>query len=280
MTDEEKRAAEEAAKKAAEDEAAKKAEEDAKKAAEEEAARKAKESDSDEDKPTEAEAKLLKEVMKWKEAAKALESEKTQAQKEAEEKLKAYDGIDPEVARKALADAKERERKALESKGEYDRVVAQITEEHQKQLEAVSKESSDKDAEIAALKDTVNKLTVGTSFGNSQFIADKLVLSPAKTQQLYGDHFDVVDGKMVPYDKPRGAAERTPLVGSDGKPLTFEAAIEKIVSADPDFERMQKSKLKPGAGSQQADTKKTGDQQQTEATGFERIRLSLGSSKQ
>lgn len=258
MTEEEKKAAEAAAKKAAEEKAAAdakaKEEADAKAKADLEAKSKdellAKLAEVESEK-----AKLLKESMGRKESIKSKDDELAA--------LKAqFEGIDPDAAREAMkasaeaAEAKKAaERKELESKGEYDKILAQVNEANAGKLAEKDKELETRDTEIAGLKATINKLTVGNSFGSSKFISDELVLTPNKVEALYGSHFDVEEGAMVAYDKPRGSAERTKLVDDKGAPLNFEAAITKIVSADPDFERMQKSKLKPGASSTDGDGK-------------------------
>mgnify|MGYP003650918999 CR=1 FL=1 len=273
MTDEEKKAAaEEAARKKAEEEAA------------EEAARKAKEDDDDDDdkskdKPSDKEAELLKDMMKWKQKAKENEEAAAAIRKEADEKLKVFEGIDPAAARDALKAAKDAERKSLESKGQYDRVLEQVNKDHADELAKVAAAVKERDDALAARDKTINELTVGNNFGNSKFINEKLVLSPAKAKQLYDAHFDVEDGKVVGYDKPRGSAERTPLVGTGGKPLEFEAAIEKIVSADPDFERIKKSTLKPGAESDTDAKGKPKIEKGEELSGVERIRAALAGKK-
>jgi hypothetical protein len=83
------------------------------------------------DKPTDAEAKLLKEVMKLKEQAKL-----------ANDKLKAYDGIDPVKARElqkaqedAAVAAQEAERKRLlEEAGQFDAVKKQMVDQHTSEI--------------------------------------------------------------------------------------------------------------------------------------------------
>jgi chemotaxis protein histidine kinase CheA len=281
MTEEEKKAAEAAAKKEAEEKAAAEAK------AKEEADAKAKaelEAKSKEEllkKLEEAEgekAKLLKESMGRKESLKSKDDEIAA--------LKAqFEGIDPEAAREALKTAaeaaeakKQAELKELESKGEYDKILEQVNTANAEKIAEKDKEIETRDSEIAGLKATINKLTVGSSFSSSTFISEQLVLTPTKVEALYGSHFDVEDGAMVAYDKPRGSDERTKLVDDKGAPLGFEAAITKIVSADPDFERMQKSKLKPGAGSTEGDGKdKT--QPGDGATGLDRIKTALSQRK-
>jgi hypothetical protein len=271
MTDEEKAAAAEAADKAAKEardaeqaEAARQAAEEAAKAAgsgSEDLAEKLKKAEDEK-------AKLLKEVMANKERAKT-----------AEERAKAYEGIDPEAARKALAAQKEAETKALEDKGEYKRIIEQMNAETAKTLADKDKLVSDKDAEIATLKETINKLSIGNSFGSSKFIADELVLTPSKAEVLYGAHFEVEDGKVIAYDKPRGQKDRTPLVDGKGATLGFDQAIKKIVSADPDFERIKRSSMKAGAGSETDGKSKNEDGGKAGLSGLSRIRASLADKK-
>ena len=268
MTEEEKAAAaaaEEAAKKAkdAEEAAA------AKKAADEAAKAGAGGSDDKVKALEDEKAKLLKEVMAFKERAKT-----------AEEKAKVYEGIDPEAARKALALAKDAETKALEEKGEYKRIIEQVNAENAKVVAEKEKLVLTKDEEIASLKAQINSLSIGNSFGSSKFIADELVLTPAKAEVLYGAHFEVEDGKVIAYDKPRGQKDRTPLVDAKGSTLGFDEAIKKIVSADPDFERIKRSSMKPGAGSETDPSKDKGGGGGAEGlTGLARIRNALAEKK-
>lgn len=212
-------------------------------------------------------AALLKEVMAFKDRART-----------AEEKAKAYDGIDPEAARKALAAQVEAERKALEDKGEYKRIIDQVNEANAKAVADKDKAIGEKDAEINALKTQINRLSIGNSFGSSKFISEELVLTPSKAEVLYGTHFEVEDGKVLAYDKPRGHAERTPLVDGKGAPLGFDDAIKKIVSADPDFERIKRSTMKPGAGSESNGKGANGDGSKG-VSGLGRIAEALNQTK-
>jgi predicted RNase H-like nuclease (RuvC/YqgF family) len=244
MTEEEKLAAE-AAQKAANEAAAKKAaeEEAAKKAAEEEAARKA----AEEGKPkiTDSEAKLLKEVMEKKAKIKEL----SDAAEKLQEQLKSFEGIDPASVRDLLKQKQDEETKKLEAKGEWDRLKAQMNEQHQKALESLKSTLAEKDGLVGKLQKQIEELTIGNAFGTSKFIAEELALTPTKTRVLFGGHFEFKDGHVVAFDKPVGAAERTPLVDAKGDPLPFEAALKKLVESDNEKDSLFKAKIKPGAGS-------------------------------
>lgn len=272
MTEEKKAAEEAAAKEAAEKKAAEDAK--AKDAADKKAAGDAESAEELRAKLKKIEdekAELLKESMGRKDKINAKESEM-------EELRKKFEGIDPDAAREALAAKADAERKELESKGEYDKILAQVNEANEKKIADKDSEISVLNDKIAGLENTVNRLTIGNSFSSSEFINEQLVLTPNKVEALYGTHFDVEDGAMVAYDKPRGAPERTKLVDDKGATLGFEAAITKIVSADPDFERMQKSKLKPGAQSKEGEGKdKTADT--PAASGLARISAALSARK-
>lgn len=204
-------------------------------------------------KPSDGEAKLIKEVMQKKEALKKTESDLQAAQ----ERLKQFDGIDPEAVRKLLNDQKAAETAQLEAKGEWDRLKQRMAEEHTAQTKALEQKLADAQAQLEGRNKAINELTIGTQFGQSSFIAQELVIPPAKARVVYGDHFDLVDGKVVGYDKPRGASNRTALVDQTGEPIPFDTALRKIVEADPDKDHLLKSKLRPGANSEsrRVDTK-------------------------
>lgn len=248
-------------------------------AAEAEAARlAAEEADKDKDKkakPSDAEAKLLKDVMKHKEAATAAKA----AADAAAAALKAFEGIDPEEYRKLKEAASSAERTELEKRGEYDRILAQVNEQHESAITTERGKTASVEAELAAARTQIDELTIGTAFGNSKFLSTETVLSPAKARVLYGAHFEQVDGKTVGYDKPKGVADRTPLVDSAGVNLSFEAAIEKIVKADEDFESFAKSKLKPGSNSQGSQHKAEDDAPKPVQSGMGRIAANLGKLK-
>lgn len=233
---------------------------------------------------SDAEAALLRDAMKHKKKA----TDAQAALDAANARLREFDGIDPAKIRELLAaqaDAErakaEADRVEAEKRGEYDRIVAQMKEQSEAQLSAKEAEKQTLAEQLAAAQKRVDELTVGASFANSKFLADETVLTPAKARKLYDDHFDLVDGALVGYDKPRGSKDRTPLVDTSGSHLMFEAAIEKIVRGDPDFERIGRSKLKPGASSSNADVKTTnnGEKPASGVTGVNRIAAGLKAKK-
>lgn len=193
--------------------------------------------------PSDEEARLLKENMKKKEELRKTQEELASIKKQ-------FEGIDPEAVRKLLSEQKDAETKALEAKGDYERLKQRMAEEHAKEVASLKGVIESMTGERSKLSSTINDLTVGTQFSQSQFIAGELTLTPAKARVIYGDYFDVEDGKTIGYDKPRGAVGRTALVDQYGNAVGFDAALRKIVEADPEKDHLLKSKVKPGAGSE------------------------------
>jgi hypothetical protein len=195
--------------------------------------------------PSDEEAKLLKEVMAKKELLKTRESELAAAQAA----LKQFDGVDIEAIKKLMADQRDAETKKLEAAGEWDRLKKQMAEEHQKQIVTIQTEANDNKGVIGKLQATISELTIGSAFGNSPYVKDELLIPHTKVRALFGAHFENRDGKVVAFDKPSGASERTELVDGSGNPLSFEDALKKIVDSDPDGKALTRSKIKPGAKS-------------------------------
>jgi len=251
-----KAAAEAAAAKAAEEKAA------ADKAAAEKAEAERKAQEEAEKNMSEAEKekqKLLREVMEKKGKLKETEEQLAAARAEADK----FKGIDLDKVKALIEAEKQREEKDLEAKGEFDRLKQRIAEEREAERKTWAEEKKALEGQIKRLAGDVDNLTIGNDFATSTFIKDDLVLTPTKARVLYGSYFEVKDGKRIPYDKPAGAANRTPLVDASGEPLSFDAALRKIVDADPDKDTLLKAKVTPGAASKH--TPGTKSTQETEA---------------
>ncbi|CCG43283.1 DUF6651 domain-containing protein [Magnetospirillum molischianum] len=218
----------------------------------------------------------------------ALETELASARQSADEakraaedaaaRLAAFDGVDPVEAKRLLKEKQEAELAAAEARGEFDRVKAAMVEAHQVELSAKDSAISTLQGQLTSLQAQIDELTVGRSFSDSAFIRDELVLTPAKTRTLYGAHFEIEGGALVGYDKPKGASDRTPLVDARGNKLGFEDALRRLIDADPDKERLLKSKLAAGAGSGTQE-KAPAPTKQVELHGMSRIAAALSKQK-
>lgn len=223
-------------------------------------------------KPSDNEAELLKEVMKRKESEKVLKSQLEQIQAE----LGKFKGVDIDLVNKLLKDHEDAETAKLEAKGEWERLKAQMADAHGKEKEVLQQQIQELNDKLNQHSGTIEHLTVGQSFAQSKFISDDLTLTPSKARTIYGSHFDIENGAVVAYDKPRGSANRTPLVDAKGDALLFDAALKQIVEADPDKDTLLKSKARPGAGSkQQPGQHKPAPAESPRLKGIDRIRAGL-----
>lgn len=227
---------------------------------------------------TDREADLLKEVMAKKETARAAQAAAEAAElkaKELADRLAAFDGIDLDEVKGLLKEKQDRELSDLEKRGEFERVKAQMAEAHQRDVEAAKAAYEPKVAELTEAlskrEQVITELTIGRSFSESPFIRESLALPVTKTRVLYGAHFELQDGKVVGYDKPAGATDRTPLVDANGNFLDFEKAMEKIVEGDPDRDNLLKSKIRGGSGSHNDPNITTEEKNKKPLTGRERI---------
>ena len=217
------------------------------------------------DKPTDREAKLIKESMKRKQDLKQTKSELEKANA----KLKEFEGIDLKKVKELIQNEKDAETRKLEEKGQWDALKKQMADEHKAEIAKVTEAVETLKAAIVEKEKVIDGLTIGHSFDSSTFISEKLTLTPSKARIIYGSHFDVEDGNVVAYDKPKGDKSRVALVDGNGDPLGFESAIQKIVDADQDRDHILRSGVKPGSDSS---GKKSGkDPIKTPKKGLDRI---------
>lgn len=234
---------------------------------------------------SENERKLLREAMAKKEEIAQLKAQ-----------LKAFEGIDPKryqeltaAQAQAEAEAREREQKALIERGNFEEALKRIREEqegvltqvrtqHTTELQALTAERETLAGQVQSLTKQIEDLTIGSAFANSKFIREDLVqaMSPERNRRLFGEHFDLVEGKVVGFDKPRGEQGRSPLVDKDGKFVSFDEALKRILSSQPDYETMLRSQAKPGAGS--GTNGMPAKEEQNIAPGLSRIKAALGKS--
>lgn len=201
--------------------------------------------DKDKKSLSDTEAKLLRESMQRKERLKEVETE-NQRLKSVVTELEQLGGLD--ALRQIIQERRDQETRQLEEKGEYERVKARMREEHQAAIETERQRAAQKERELAQAISRINELTIGSAFAQSRFVQET-TYTPSKARVIYGDHFELKDDQIVAYDKPKSAANRTPLVDASGNPLSFDEALKRIVDADPERDTVLKAKINPGAGS-------------------------------
>lgn len=195
---------------------------------------------------SDADHKLLKDIMKKKEELKTAQAQIAEFKKKLEE-VENLGGIEKLSA--MLKAEEDKQKKELEAKGEWEKLKKQMSDDHVKAMSEIQKQLEAEKAKNVESEKRIIELTIGAKFANSQYINEQLTLTPNKARVIYDDYFDLVDGQVVGFDKPRGQKDRTPFVDQYGNHLPFDSAMEKIITADPDADFLLKSKIKSGAGS-------------------------------
>lgn len=216
---------------------------------------------------SDSEAKLLKDVMKSKKRA-----------EQAEAKVLELTGVmgdaTPEEVAELIKLKKDADRTNLEKKGEYDRIVSSMAEENQKTLDAKDLIIQGHETQVSTLQAQITELTIGRAFSDSEFVTNDIALPKQIARKEFGDHFELDGVTIIGYDKPRGSSDRTPLVDGQGKNLSFEEAITKLVGAHADSASLIKSKAKPGANSHSSE-KTRGKVTEAPVTGLGKIQRAL-----
>lgn len=165
------------------------------------------------------------------------------------EKLKLYDGIDPEAARKAIVTIKNIDDKKLVDAGKVEEVKAAAVKAAQEQAAAAEKayaaEIARRDAEIAKLAEELRSEKIGGSFSRSKFIADNLVIPSDMVQARFGHHFKIEEGKVIAYDS---AGNKIYSRARPGEVADFDEALETLVDQYPQKDSILKGKVAPGGG--------------------------------
>lgn len=190
---------------------------------------------------SDTEASLLKDVMRHK-------TEK----RELAEKLKAFEGVDPQKYQELLNAQQQAEQERLRKEGDFDKLREQIVSQSEEKINAISNEKAALEEQNRALQAQIDELTIGGAFANSDTVKET-VYTPKKARSLFGSHFERdAEGNVVAYDKPAGDPDRTVLVDEKGNPLGFDAALKKIVDMDEDSEKNWRPTLKPGGNSKES----------------------------
>lgn len=146
-----------------------------------------------------------------------------EAREAAEAKLKLFDGIDPEAARKALATVKNLDDKKLVDAGQVEQIKAEIN----KVWEGKFGESEKGRAE---LQQQLHAAVVGGAFARSKFLAEKTVLPPDIAEAYFGRNVKLEGGQL----RITGA-DGNPVYSRTkaGEPAEFDEAMEILVTSHP-----------------------------------------------
>ncbi len=112
----------------------------------------------------------------------------------AETALKAFEGIDPNTAKKAIETVGKIDAKKLIDAGEVDKVREQIKTEFTAQLTELQKSRDE-------LQNRYDGLNIDNVFANSEFIRENVAVPHDMFQATFRNNFKMKDGKLEAYDK-------------------------------------------------------------------------------
>jgi hypothetical protein len=163
----------------------------------------------------------------------------------AEERLKAFEGLDAEAARGALDMVGKLDAKKLIDAGEVDKVRAEAAKAFDEKVAGVEKKYAPVVKERDRLQAALIAEKVGGSFARSKYIAEKLAIPADLVQARFGHNFKLEKDSVVATD-----AEGNPIFSraNPGKVADFDEALEILVDAYPHRDSIMKGAGASGGG--------------------------------
>jgi hypothetical protein len=161
-----------------------------------------------------------------------------EAKEAAENKLKAFNGLDPDKAREAIETVGKIDQKKLIDAGEVDKVRETIKAEYSAQLNEAQKTIGERDARI-------NDMTIQGVFSNSEFIRDQVAMPRDFFEAAMRPNFKVEDGKPVAYDRAGNRLMSKKRVGEYADP---DEALQLLVEMHPQKDTILKAPDAQGTG--------------------------------
>lgn len=195
-----------------------------------------------------------------------------EAKEAAEAKLKAFEGLDAEAARKAVETVKNIDLKKLIDSGEVEKVRESVKAEFMTQL-------AEKDKALGSLQGEIDGMKIGSVFTGSEFLRERVALPLDMMQAYFGNNFKLENGKVTAYYRD-GNPVMSKQAGNVGNPASAEEALQLLIDSHPQKDLMLKADGGSGSGSngnggnrgggrtmKRADFEKLGPAAQAEAAG-------------
>jgi hypothetical protein len=185
-----------------------------------------------------------------------------EAKEALEEKLKVFDGLDPESARKALDTVKNLDDKKLIDAGEVERVKKEAQDAYAEQLRNQEKKYKPVVEERDSLKSALHQEKISTAFNRSKFIQEKVAIPLDMVQSKFGSNFFFEDGKI----KAKGQ-DGNPVYSkaNPGNLAEFDEALEILVDSYSFKDNILKGSGASGGGAGGTKTGTDGKKQMTRA---------------
>jgi len=152
---------------------------------------------------------------------------------ELEAKVKVYDGLDPEAAKKALETVKHLDDKKLLDIGEVEQIKKATGEAYEGKLSELTKtftiQIDERDGTIKKKDRQINDLLIKGAFESSKYLKEKTTMPPDLANSHFGKYFTVeeVDGALRTVASFNG--ERLYSKARPGQLADPEEAIEQLV---------------------------------------------------
>jgi len=153
--------------------------------------------------------------------------------------LKAFEGLDADVARKALKTVEGLDAKTLMESGKVDELKAQITTQFQEQLK-------EKDTAFNLLNDKFNSTQINAVFAGSEFVRNNIAVPLDMFQATFKDSFKVEEGKVVAYGKD---GNRLLSKTQAGEYASADEALQLLVESHSQKDLILKANSGSGSGS-------------------------------
>lgn len=157
---------------------------------------------------------------------------------EAQEKLKAFDGMDAAAAKQALDNLSKIDQKKLIDAGEVDKVRGEINASWEGRF-------SEQQKLTEALQGQLNAELIGGNFARSKVIAEKLAIPADMVQAAFGSAFKVEGGKLIAYGKDGQAIYSK---ANPGQHADFDEALFALVDAYPNKDQILRGNGASGSG--------------------------------
>lgn len=156
----------------------------------------------------------------------------------AEALLKKFDGLDAEIARKAVETVGKLDAKQLIDAGKVDEVKKQITDQFTTQI-------TEKEKAVGELQSRINDMMVSDVFKSSEFLRDGIAMPRDFIEAAFKSQFKIEDGKVAAYDK---AGNRIMSKEKMGEFASGDEALRLLVEAHPNKEQILKADVGNGSG--------------------------------
>ncbi len=163
-----------------------------------------------------------------------------EAKEAALEKLKAFEGVDPEKAREATEKLSKIDAKALVDAGDMDAAIKAAVQPYEEKLTAAEKKAQE-------LEGTLNKEMIGNKFGSSKFAQENLTPAGADLlRAMYGNQLKIENGSVVGYD---ANGQKIYSKARPGEVANFDEVLKTFTEQYPHRDHIMKGAGSNGGGS-------------------------------